>query len=107
MPCGSLENLRPGGGGPEKYLESCAARSRPGTVTLTDTFPAEQATSSEALAMDEKPNDPTSGRHTTGEIARTIVTQSLYNLVRLTRFGFQAAATGFGKIEESMARRQQ
>lgn len=48
----------------------------------------------------------TGGRSTRGDTARDLVAQSMFNLVRLTRLGFQAAASGIGRLEESMARRQ-
>lgn len=48
----------------------------------------------------------TGGRSTRGDTARDLVSQSMFNLVRLTRLGFQAAASGIGRLEESMARRQ-
>ena len=55
--------------------------------------------------MNENSNQ-TGGRSTRGDTARDLVAQSMYNLVRLTRLGVQAAASGIGRLEESMARRQ-
>ena len=48
----------------------------------------------------------TSGRSNRGETARELVAQSMYNLVRIARLGLQAAASGIGRLEETMARRQ-
>ncbi|MCL4764840.1 MAG: hypothetical protein KJZ80_01225 [Hyphomicrobiaceae bacterium] len=56
--------------------------------------------------MDEKRSDQTNGRPNRGESARELVAQSMYQLVRLTRLGFQAAASGIERLEETMARRQ-
>ncbi len=56
--------------------------------------------------MDERRSDQNDGRSTAGETARMFVAQSLFGLVKLTRMGFQAAATGFEKLEETMAQRQ-
>ena len=41
------------------------------------------------------------------DTARTLAAQTMLNLVRLTRLGFQAAASGFERLEENIARRQQ
>jgi len=57
--------------------------------------------------MDENRNDPTTGRSTRNESARDLLEQSMYHLVRLTRLGVQAAASGIERLEESMARRRQ
>lgn len=48
----------------------------------------------------------TGGQSNRGESARDLVAQSMYHLVRLTRLGIQAAASGMERLEESMVRRQ-
>lgn len=48
----------------------------------------------------------TGGQSNKGESARDLVSQSMYQLVRLARLGIQAAASGMERLEESMARRQ-
>lgn len=59
----------------------------------------------EGLTMNDNTKH-TGGRSNRGETARDLVAQSMYSLMRLTRLGFQAAASGIGRLEESMARRQ-
>ncbi len=56
--------------------------------------------------MDENRSDQTGDRSNRGESARDLVAQSMYQLVRLTRIGIQAAASGIERLEETMARRQ-
>ena len=61
-----------------------------------------------ALNMDERRNEPSTGNQpSAGEAARESLAKSLYGLVHLTRLGFQAAATGFERLEETMARRHE
>lgn len=57
--------------------------------------------------MDDRRNEQNGNRSSAGETARELFAQSLYGLVRLTRLGFQAAASGFERLEETMARRQE
>src|SRR5690606_25996881 len=58
-----------------------------------------------ATIMNDNANQ-TGGRSTRGDTARDLVAQSMFNIVRLARLGFQAAASGVARLEESMARRQ-